>query len=55
MCLDCLLDWYYDSSEKLTKSFAKCPTCKAQFHLEDIVRVRTMSSTTAGKPEKANE
>lgn len=36
VCLDCLLKWYWESSEALQKSFAKCPNCRAEFHIEDI-------------------
>lgn len=39
MCLECLLRWYWESSEQLQKSFSTCPTCRATFRLEDIVRV----------------
>lgn len=39
MCLECLLEWYWNSSEQLTKSFAACPTCQAEMRLGDIVRV----------------
>ena len=39
LCIDCLLRWYWESSEQLKKSFATCPTCRASFQLEDIVRI----------------
>jgi hypothetical protein len=39
VCLDCLLRWYWESSEQLHKSFSTCPTCRTLFRLEDIVRV----------------
>lgn len=48
MCVDCLLDWYWESSEHLKKSFAACPTCKAEFRLEDILRVRIAESGVGG-------
>lgn len=40
MCLDCLLEWYWNSSEQLSKRFAACPTCQAELRLNDIVPVR---------------
>lgn len=47
VCLDCLLKWYWESSEQLRKSFAECPTCRAEFHLEDIVPVYAPQSSAA--------
>lgn len=48
MCLDCLLDWFWESSARLEKSFAACPTCKAEFKLEDILRVCVAPASHAG-------
>lgn len=48
ICIDCLLQSYWHSTEALKKSFANCPTCRAEYHLEDIIPVYN------GKPvEKA--
>ena len=45
-CLDCLLRWYWQSTERLHKSFATCPQCRAPFRLEDIVRVQWPATAT---------
>lgn len=48
VCIDCLLQSYWHSTEALKKSFANCPTCRAEYQLEDIIPVYN------GKPiEKA--
>jgi Putative transmembrane protein precursor len=38
-CMDCLLDWYWEKSDHLQKSFGTCPTCRAEFQLQDIMPV----------------
>jgi hypothetical protein len=42
-CIDCLLTWYWEQTNGLQKSFSNCPTCRAEFVLEDIVPVFSAS------------
>lgn len=51
MCLECLLEWYWNSSEQLTKSFAACPTCQAEMRLGDIVRVHYGGAASTAEPQ----
>jgi hypothetical protein len=37
MCVKCSVKWYWKSSELFSKSFATCPSCRAEYCLEDIV------------------
>lgn len=50
MCLDCLLEWYWNSSEQLSKRFAACPTCQAELRLNDIVPVRYSGANETSTP-----
>lgn len=45
VCIDCLLKWYWENSNQLQKSFAQCPLCRGEFHLEDIVPIHSGEGT----------
>lgn len=58
VCIDCLLRWYWESSQALTKTFAQCPLCRAEFQLEDIVPIydaRATSESGSSVHEQAAE
>ena len=58
VCIDCLLKWYWESSQALTKTFAQCPLCRADFQLEDIVPIfdgRQTASQSAAAPQERPE
>jgi len=54
MCLKCLLSWYWLQTDQLQRSFATCPTCRAEFTLDDVVPVAPINAS-APRPEDAVE
>jgi hypothetical protein len=56
MCLDCFYTYYWGASGQCKKSFARCPTCKAEFCMRDVCKVvppKTGNATKRkGSPSK---
>lgn len=54
VCLECLLRWYWQSSESLKKASGQCPSCRAPFVLEDIVPIYENSADLVVAPAPAS-
>lgn len=40
MCNDCSISWYWNKSKKFTKTHSCCPSCRAQYCLKDITKIK---------------